>query len=295
MFTVRAIGKQFSTKWENKMSVETTSRIDYHLGHDKAEQRRLQAQHRLYSPFTRQLFVEAGIKPGMRVLDIGSGAGDVALLAAELVGCDGHVTGLELNKAMLQTARLRAAQAGYANVEFIEDNADNPALEEKFDAVVGRWVLMWLNSPVEALRKLGRLVKPGGLVIFQESIFQDVLAFPASAVVEQVKEVYSVLNKLQPPDRHAMGLSLYKLYQEAGLPAPTLRVDAAAGGGADWEGYQLLEDTLRSLLPALEKIAPEIIAKIEIETFAARLREDITRQQGAMMLVPVVGAWAKLP
>lgn len=277
------------------MSTQTANQIDYLLGHDKAEQRRLQAQHRLYSPFTRQLFVEAGIKPGMRVLDVGSGTGDVALLAAELVGRTGHVTGLELSEAMLQTARNRAAQAGYTNVEFIEDNAENPALNEKFDAVVGRWVLMWLNNPVGALRNLARLVKPGGLIIFQESIFQDALAFPASVVVEQVKEVYSVLNRLQPPDRHAMGLSLYKLYQQAGLPAPTLRVDAAAGGGADWEGYQLLEDTLRSLLPALQKIAPEIVAKIEIETFAARLREDIMRQQGAMMLVPVVGAWAKLP
>lgn len=277
------------------MSTETANQIDYLLGHSEAEQRRLQGQHRLYSPFTRQLFVEAGIKPGMRVLDVGSGAGDVALLAAELVGSTGHVTGLELNPTMLQAARLRAARAGYTNVEFIEDNAENPLLDEKFDAVVGRWVLMWLNNPVAALRNLVRLVKPGGLVIFQESIFQDALAFPASEVVEQAKEVYRILNSLQPPDRHAMGLSLHKLYQQAGLPAPTLRVDAAAGGGADWEGYQLLEDTLRSLLPALQKIAPEIVAKIQIETFAARLRDDITRQQGAMMLVPVVGAWAKLP
>jgi ubiquinone/menaquinone biosynthesis C-methylase UbiE len=273
----------------------TENRIEYHLGYSEREQRRLQGQHRLYSPFTRQLFVEAGIKPGMRVLDVGSGAGDVALLAAELVGRDGRVTGLEMNETMLQTARLRAAQAGYANLEFIAGDAENPALDEKFDAVVGRWVLMWLNNPVEALRKLKSLVKPGGLVIFQESIFQDVLAFPASPVVEQVKEIYSVLNKLQPPDRQAMGLSLYKLYQQAGLPAPTLRVNAATGGGADWEGYQLLEDSLCSLLPALQKIAPEVVAKIEIETFAARLREDIISRQGAMMLVPVIGAWARLP
>lgn len=63
----------------------------YVLGHSDAELRRLETQARVKDPITRRFFVEAGVGPGMRVLDVGSGAGDVALLLAELVGESGQV------------------------------------------------------------------------------------------------------------------------------------------------------------------------------------------------------------
>ena len=67
----------------------------YILGHSAQELARLNAQARLVEPITRRFFQEAGIGAGMRVLDVGSGAGDVALLAAELVGSSGTVVGVD--------------------------------------------------------------------------------------------------------------------------------------------------------------------------------------------------------
>jgi ubiquinone/menaquinone biosynthesis C-methylase UbiE len=72
---------------------------------------RLNAQARLIDPITRRFLKEAGVVSGMRVLDVGSGAGDVALLAAELVGTTGEVLGVDRSSEALSTASARAAAA----------------------------------------------------------------------------------------------------------------------------------------------------------------------------------------
>src|SRR4051794_19995231 len=91
---------------------------EYILGRSDAETRRLIAQHQIYGPLTRRVFEAAGIGAGMRVLDVGSGAGDVALLLADLVGPRGQVVGVDTNAAILDTARLRAEASGWRNVSF---------------------------------------------------------------------------------------------------------------------------------------------------------------------------------
>jgi cyclopropane fatty-acyl-phospholipid synthase-like methyltransferase len=88
----------------------------YSLGHSERELQRLSIQARLIEPITRRYFVDAGICRGMRVLDVGSGAGDVAFLAAELVGPSGEVVGTDRVMAALQTARQRAKDRSLSNV-----------------------------------------------------------------------------------------------------------------------------------------------------------------------------------
>src|SRR4051812_13301040 len=95
----------------------------YVLGRSEGETWRLIRQAQLYHPATRRLMEAAGIGPGMRVLDLGSGAGDVALLAGELVGPGGAVVGVELDEGLLRTARARAAALGYDHVRFIAGDA----------------------------------------------------------------------------------------------------------------------------------------------------------------------------
>src|SRR6266513_4858996 len=80
----------------------------YALGHSDRELDRLAVQARLVDPITRGFFRDAGIVAGMRVLDVGSGAGDVAFLAADLVGAKGEVVGTDRSGAALAKARQRA-------------------------------------------------------------------------------------------------------------------------------------------------------------------------------------------
>src|SRR5713226_101902 len=93
---------------------------EYVLGHSDRELERLSAQARLIDPITRRLFRAAGIGPGMRVLDVGSGAGDVAFLAAELVGEAGEVVGVDRSQAALNVARARATERSLRTVSFLE-------------------------------------------------------------------------------------------------------------------------------------------------------------------------------
>jgi ubiquinone/menaquinone biosynthesis C-methylase UbiE len=269
----------------------------YPLGRTDAETRRLMLQHQIYGPITRRLFEAAGIGAGMRVLDVGSGAGDVALLLADLVGPRGCVVGVDLNEAILETARSRVRAAGWRNVSFHAGDARELPTGPAFDAIVGRWVLMYLPDPAALLRDLtATRLRPGGIVAFQESDFgYPPTLFPPSELSEQVQR-WSVPQGNVPgaPDMR-MGMKLFGSYLEAGLPGPELRLEAAIGGGADWPGYEYVAETLRSLLPALERMTGLDPATVEIDTLADRLRADAVAGRRVQMLPIMVGAWARKP
>ena|SRR2546425_11291167 len=102
--------------------MEPISVPHYALGSTDAEQARLIRQAALLAPFTERFFRGAGIGPGQRVLDIGSGVGDVAMLVAKLVGPSGEVVGVERNARSIARARARMAEAGLRNVTFTQSD-----------------------------------------------------------------------------------------------------------------------------------------------------------------------------
>ena len=90
----------------------------------------------------------------MRVLDLGSGAGDVSILAARLVGREGEVMVLNATPKRWRGPTDRVAQVGLSNVRFIEGDAQTlDGIADGFDAAVGRLVLMYLPDPATALRR----------------------------------------------------------------------------------------------------------------------------------------------
>src|SRR6266481_1788176 len=149
---------------------------DYPLGNTDAEHERLIWQAARVAPTTERFFREAGIGPGQRVLDLGSGVGDVAMLGARLVGPSGEVVGIERDPRSLDRARARVAEAGLHNVSFIQSDVSQITASKPFDAVVGRFILMWLPDPTSVLRQLSLVVRPGGVVAFQEPSWAPVFA-----------------------------------------------------------------------------------------------------------------------
>jgi SAM-dependent methyltransferase len=269
----------------------------YPLGRSDHEARRLMLQDRLYGPSTRQLLDAAGVTSGMRVLDVGSGAGDVSLLAAELVGPGGKVVGVELAAESIDLATARAAAAGVgARTSFVQADLREPltgALEAgAFDAVVGRFVLMYQPDPTELLRRLAGLLRPGGVIVFQESDLVDIpMPYPSAPLHEQVRRW------LTPPDlalmpEMQMGPKLFPTFVAAGLPAPSMRIDTPVGGGAAWLGYELLAGTVRSVLPLLTALDVVRADEVDVETLADRLRDEIVGTNGVQPLPSVYGAWA---
>ena len=149
------------------MSNPTAS--NYVLGQSAHEYERLMLQARMLRPFTEKFFRAAGLAPGMRVLDIGSGMGDVALLSADIVGPGGRVLGIDRDAAALDNARRRAEEQGCSSwVEFQNSDLDEFATTDQFDALVGRYVLLYQLDASSVIRSLLRSVKRSGIVVFHE-------------------------------------------------------------------------------------------------------------------------------
>src|SRR5262249_10511067 len=156
------------------------------------ERRRLAVQASILQPFTEQLFRRAGIATGMHVLDVGCGVGDVSLLAARLIGRTGSVTSIDIDPAALQTLRDRAAAEGLRSVACVEADVNSLQPGRRFDAVVGRHILIHTKDPLSVLRDCRELLHPRGIAAFQEYDFQLLTpSYPASPVRAGVCTVIS--------------------------------------------------------------------------------------------------------
>ena len=139
------------------------------LGETSAEHERLIRQGNIFGPITERLFRDAGIDTGQRVLDVGSGVGDVALLAARLVGPSGTAIGVERDPDAVATASSRASVTGLANVRFIQGEIGSVTISEPFDAVVGRFIIEFLPDAGTVMCSLASLLRPGGVIAFQDA------------------------------------------------------------------------------------------------------------------------------
>jgi ubiquinone/menaquinone biosynthesis C-methylase UbiE len=116
---------------------------------------RLRILHRLYGPGSRRVLLEAGLRRGMRVADLGCGVGMVTGLLAELVGPEGYVVGIDASAAQLAQAREQLPPGG-TNIHFVEASATDTGLPPGlFDLVSCRFLLIHLAEPERALREMG--------------------------------------------------------------------------------------------------------------------------------------------
>jgi ubiquinone/menaquinone biosynthesis C-methylase UbiE len=265
----------------------TIERPDYIFADRAVEQRRLERQAGVFDPLTERVFQAAGLSPGMRVLDLGSGAGDVAMLAARMVGPSGEVVGVERDPAAVAAATMRARQIGLPNVRFVEGDVQTlDGVAGDFDAVVGRLVLMYLPDPIAALVRAARLLRSGGLLCFQEGDMTYDWAAPMTPLWMQVRAwLLETMQRARVAPR--MGLSLYASF-------PELRLECGVGGGrraAAW-GWA---NTVRGVLPMMERLGVATAADLKPDTLAERLLGDVLAADGIVICPPLIGAWARTP
>jgi SAM-dependent methyltransferase len=266
--------------------------MTYVLGDTDAEHLRLVRQARLLAPFTERLFRDAGIVVGMRILDIGCGMGDVSMLAAQLVGPSGRVVGVDRENPVLDKARQRAELAGFENIVFIQADVSTLAHREQFDAVVGRFILMFLPYPVDVLKTLGTLVRPGGIVAFQEASWANQLAQTAHLPLRMAVSTLIHDTLAKGGARTNNELFLYRDFQAAGLPPPRLHNELLLSN--DPETRRWLYDLLCTLWPKAAEYGLPRDAVGDLDSLPQRLDDELTATNSPATCLGLVGAHCRL-
>ena len=272
---------------------EATVPTSYALGYSNTEHDRLIRQAARIEPILERLFREAGIGPGQRVLDLGAGVGDVSMLLARLVGPSGEVVGFERDAASIAVAKKRVAQTGFRNVSFTQCDASEIHSDRLFDAAAGRFILMFLPDPKAVLKNLASLVRPGGVLAFQEPTWLPFLALASSlplwsSVVSSIHETFCRAG-VNPE----MGPDLYRIFQEIGLPTPQVFLEIPVGSGAEFS--RLIPEILESVRPLAAHHGVNLDAVGDFATLATRVQKEIEGAQAFVSWVPLVGAWVRKP
>ncbi|WP_416981031.1 SAM-dependent methyltransferase [Streptomyces sp. T028] len=270
---------------------------DYVLGSSDLEHRRLMLQARILRPSTDRFLRLGGLRPGMSVLDLGSGMGDVSMLAAGIVGPRGRVVGIDRDPVTTGKARRRARGEGFdGSLEFEVADLDDFDTGERFDAVVGRYVLLYQKDPAATLRRFARLLRPGGIMVFHE--FDFVVPNPTFPPCPLWDDSYRLLTDVYeaigtPPD---FGRRLNRAFLDAGLPSPTVECQGPVAAGEKSPLFPWLAYSLRVLEPALAKTGLSLPAGLVCDDTLPDQLEKAVVEQGSQVLGALqYGAWTRVP
>jgi len=274
------------------MSSQPDSTNPYALGHANEELERLISQGRYLGDLTARFLRLAGLQPGMRVLDVGCGAGDVSFITASIVGPTGHVTGIDRSPDSIALASQRAAAAALPHVRFAVGDAADFTPDEPLDAIVGRLVLMYVRDPAAVVRRLTAFLNPGGIMTFQDFDMTAPKTEPPCPLFEtalgRLRETFA-----RAGADHQMGLKLGRVFEDAGLPTPQMLLGARVERGPDAMVYDQLTQITRTLLPVMVQTGVASAEDVGIETMAARLREEALTHRATMVAPSLVAAWTR--
>jgi SAM-dependent methyltransferase len=265
------------------------------LGHSEREIERLKAQAQRIDPTTRRFLQEAGLAPGMRVLDVGSGAGDVAFIAAELVGMSGEVVGVDRSAAVLDVARERAAEKSLRQVSFVAGDPTTIEFDRPFDAVIGRYVLQFQRSPDGMLRRLAACLRPGGLVMFHEIDWGGLRSFPPVPTFDRCCQWGAETMRLHGTETR-MGSRLHETFVAAGLGAPSMREEAPIGSAAHMHVWlQAFRELMSTLLPEMQRHGIATGDQLQLDTLVERIVAEAEASASILVGHYQIAAWIRLP
>jgi SAM-dependent methyltransferase len=262
----------------------------YQLGSGAAELERLDLQGRVLAPATRAILQTAGVRRDMRVLDLGSGAGDVAFAAAELAGPAGEVVGIDQSPDAVAKATARAWQRGLSNVRFVAGDIHDRAPDGPFDAIIGRLVLMYVPDPAAVLRTQAGVLRSGGVVAPIEFDLHSARSLPATPLVGQalswLREAFTRAG-VDP----ALGPGLWAVLQAAGLQPSGMIGVQPHFGPEDPDGAAILAGIVRTVLPVIERTGVATAAQVGADTLQQRLSDELAASAAVFAHPMLISAW----
>jgi SAM-dependent methyltransferase len=250
---------------------------------------RLTLLHALYGPGTRLLLLDAGIRPGMRVADVGCGVGTVTALLAELVSPGGHVVGIDASPEQLAQARDRLADQA-SSVSFVEADAVRTGVPPgQFDLVYCRFLLMHLTEPSRALRNMAALLKAGGILVCEDGDLTSAGSEPPSALAA-FADLFGRLGPVKGVD-YTLGRRLYHLIRDLGFPDPEVRFNQPVR--ARGEEKRLLE--LSVVEAGHGFVDAGLITPDELKRTLDEMRRLATDEAVLAIMPRMTQVWAKRP
>lgn len=243
-------------------------------------------------PDTAALFSRAGIRPGMRCVDLGCGGGEVTFELARLVEPGGSVTGVDMDEVKLDLARQAAVERGVSNVEFVARNVNRWDEPDGYDVVYSRFLLQHLSEPVDLLRRMWAAARSGGLMIVEDADFDGWCCHPPNEGFDFFVRAYAEVIRRRGGD-HATGRKLYRYFLEAGIPTP--QVDLVQSVLVSGEGKELAWSTLDATSEAI--LAEGVATSDELAAALASLRQftDDVRRSSLVPAFSSCGRPGNLP
>lgn len=161
---------------------------EYILPVGEADRIRLEVLGRMYNPLAEQFLIKNGLKPGMHVLEIGCGAGDMACWLANYVGGQGKVTAIDSSSKQIDIASSKAKDSGINNIEFhCLDMREIESLDQQFDLIYGRWVIFFCPNQDEIFKTLFNVLKPSGVLTYETAshVGKGDFSYPCANIAHQ--------------------------------------------------------------------------------------------------------------
>ncbi|BBB61987.1 hypothetical protein UNDKW_3714 [Undibacterium sp. KW1] len=264
---------------------------NYPLHSSDKERHRLKMQAQALIPLSQRMLNGAGIAHGAHVLEPGCGSGEMTLLLAAAVGPSGRVTAMDSDPAQIKAAAEKIAEAGFFNVSFVLSDMNNFVPEQIFDAIVGRYFLLYIADPESALARMARWVKPGGALAFLEMDFYrgvrshiwPPVAAETNSAIEFIADV--MLDAGINPHMGVSLPSMLALYGE-------VHAETAAPPQFGASSIELPLEAVRSVIPMASKLGRSDACRYDVDALIAAELQG--RDHRTVTMPPLsVAAWVR--
>ncbi len=262
--------------------------LEYIITGGKDGKSRLNILSEALYPYTRSLLQAQGISKGQSFLDLGCGGGNIALLAAELVGNKGAVTAVDFDDTIVALAQQDADASGTKNISFEVLSAYDISYSNRFDTAYARFLLSHLKDPLLALQKMVQSTKPGGNVIVEDVHFSGHFCYPENMAFNKYVRYYTIAAALNGHNAE-IGPSLSSLFHQAGLEQIGFDVVLPCfnNGSGKWMAYVTLDRIKETL------VREAITNEHSVDRMLTEL-EDFTKDEQTIMSLPhIFRVWGR--
>ena len=248
--------------------------------------RRLAILSEVLWPTTRRLLERAGIRAGMACLDLGSGAGEVTMAMADLVGAGGKAVGIEFERVKASAAERKAAGRNVSNVEFRVGDVTHWYEDSAYDLIYARFLLTHLRDPARLVSGMRQALRPGGVAIVEDIDFNGNVCSPPCEAFDEYVRLYQEVVRHRGGDAN-IGPRLPSLLMDAGFA--DVHVDLVQPVFMTGIGKQLAPLTFEFIIDSL--VADGLASEANLRAELAAL-EAFTNDPRTLISLPrIFQAW----